>query len=573
MNQKSSSPRKDLGAICTPAPLAEFLVDWAIRDPADMVLDIGTGGGVFLIEAHRHLTRLGSEGNAAARQLLGVEVDPKALDAFRQRWRSEIGAVLPNLKQADFFDTELPAVDAVVGNPPYVARNRLAKVDLIRRKVFGPEGMRKGFGRLTDLYAYFLVYASRHLRPGGRLAVIVSSSWMDANYGRGLKTFLRDEFALRAIYAFDHKIFPDASVKPVLVLAEKIMPALTPSDNAVRFIRMRGRFSPIVARKALSASGEGAAPRTFTTHIESQSRLDPWLPWGIYLKAPVVYFSLVRNPLTTELGAVAYTRIGLQTLAKDFYLLDRQRAEEMKLEPEYRQPIAFSPRESEAAVLDESHVPKWFAFYCDKPKDELSGTRALRHIEWGERQLVRTRGKTTTVTGYQNQRRIQQARRTPWYNIKSEIDRRGRLPILIPRRIYQRYLVLWNRIAVIPNEDFIEATPNQEGDLVPLLAVLNSSYMEFMFRTHAQVYGGGVFNLNPGPARRVPTVNIRLLGETARRRLEEAYSAFVAQAPSAKEDLDQTVFDVLGLPEDTRRELLYALQGIRDIAPRSKKGG
>jgi len=564
-------PGKDLGAIYTPAPLAEFLVDWAIRDPADTVLDIGTGEGVFLIEGLKRLISLGATPDGATKQLLGVEIDPKAFDAFQQRWLDQVGRPLPDVKQTDLFDAELPTVDAVIGNPPYVARISLNQVDAIREKVFGAKKTPQGFGRLTDLYVYFLVHASKYLRPGGRLAVIVSSSWMNVNYGVGLKRFLCNQFAIEAIYGFERKIFPDASVKPVLLLATKTVSPLGPIHNAVRFIRIGERFTPALARRAFNNFDDRLQPPRFVTHIESQSRLDPTLPWGIYLKAPNLYFSLIENPLTTELATVAYTRIGLQTLAKDFYLLDRKRLEEIGLELEYRDPVAFSPREFSRPVLDESCVPNWFAFYCDSPRERLRGTRALRHIEWGEQILVRTRGKRTTVRGYHNQRRIQQARRNPWYNIKTEIERRGRLPVLIPRRIYENYLVLWNKIAFTPNEDFIEATPKQQKDLIPLLAVLNSSYMEFMFRLHAQVYGGGVFNLNPGAVKRVPTVDIRQLGNTERRRLETAYGLFAKQGPDARNLLDNAVFEILGLGEKTRKQLLRALHDIRMIAPKSRE--
>ena len=571
MSQESTPPSKDLGAIDTPAPLAEFLVDWAIRDPADIVLDIGTGGGVFLIEAHKRLIGIGVEPDAAGRQLLGVEVDPAALDAFEHQWRSQVGGPLPNVKQADLFDTDLPTVDALVGNPPYVARTRLAQVDAIRRKVFGPEGAGKGFGRLTDLYAYFLVYASRYLRPGGRLAVIVSSSWMDANYGVGLKTFLCNQFALEAILGFEYKIFADASVKPVLLLATKRPNTLAPIDKPVRFIRVKSTFSPRIGWQALNSGGEQLVHPHFVGHTESQSRLDPTLPWGIYLKAPGVYFSLTENPRTSKLAAVATTRIGLQTLAKEFYLLHRKRLDEVGLEPEYREPVAFSPREYSDPVLDESVAPNWFAFYCDKPRDRLLGTHALRHIEWGEQQRMPARDKAIRVVGYHNQPRIQQTKRRPWYNIKAEIDRRGRLPVLIPRRMYENYLVLWNKVGFVPNEDFIEAAPKQQRDLIPLLATLNSSYMEFMFRMHAQVYGGGVFNLNPGPVRRVPTLDIRSLDKTERDSLQEAYAVFIEGCPGAKHVLDDAVLEILGLDEKTRGELLRALEEIRALAPKSKQ--
>ena len=90
-----------------------------------------------------------------------------------------------------------------------------------------------------------------------------------------------------------------------------------------------------------------------------------------------------------------------------------------------------------------------------------------------------------------------------------DLDRRGTAPIFLPRRIYQRYQVVWNQIGWMAGENFIEITPKTAMPLMPLLAVLNASTTEVAVRANAHVYGGGVYNLSPGRMGDVPVVDIR----------------------------------------------------------------
>jgi len=561
---------KDLGAVYTPKPVVEFLTTWAIRDPRSTVLDIGAGEGIFLIEAFHRLQELGCEPEQAVHQLHGVELDKEAIENLRWRWLADVGRRFPNVHHADLFDTEFPPVDAIVGNPPYVARSRIREVDRIRERISETSGDLHHLGRLSDLYAYFLVYATNFLKTGGRLAVVLSSSWLDANYGIPLKRFLLDKYDIKAIFGFERRLFDDALVKPVLLLAEKIDVPREEAHEHVSFIRVADHFDPRAAQCVLSREGTRVDGQMVINEIRKE-RLDPDLPWGIFIKAPRIYAFLVEKPLMTCLSDVAYTRIGLQTLAKGFYIIDREQLVDLDVEDEYWQPMAFSPREFSSPVIDSDSEINHFLFYCDQPKDVLAETNALSYIEWGEQAMVPVRHKRSSVQGYHNKRRLQQARRNPWYNIKSEVERRGRLPILIPRRVYEDYMVIWNRANVVPNEDFIEAKPNRPEDLFPLLGVLNSSLAELLLRMHAQVYGGGVFNINPGQIKRMPTVDVRKLDKSERDRLSSTYSRFVKDSVSAREELDNVVFDLVGLNNTERNELLSSLAALKKMATVSKR--
>ena len=68
-----SSPNvKSRGAYYTDRAVADFLVRWAVRGPADTVLDPSFGGGVFLRSAAERVEGLGGH---PARQVFGVELD------------------------------------------------------------------------------------------------------------------------------------------------------------------------------------------------------------------------------------------------------------------------------------------------------------------------------------------------------------------------------------------------------------------------------------------------------------------------------------------------------------------
>jgi len=53
-----SKAAKDYGAVFAPAHIAQWLVRWAIRSPADVVLDPGAGQGAFFLAAFERLKEL-----------------------------------------------------------------------------------------------------------------------------------------------------------------------------------------------------------------------------------------------------------------------------------------------------------------------------------------------------------------------------------------------------------------------------------------------------------------------------------------------------------------------------------
>ncbi len=527
------------GAVWTPQPIAELLVTWAVCSATDSVLDLGCGEGVFLCEAIKRLKSLGAPVEQIAYQLSGAELDQATYKELQDKLEQSLGLVPPHVYSDDFFKAEFPQVEAVVGNPPYVRRWWLDGLDEIRYVI---SDTAINFSRSTDLACYFVVHAAKFLKPGGRLALILTDSWLDMDYGVNFKRFLLGRFKIRAIIGFEAKVFPEHLIKAVLLLAEKRSSAPQNETHLhTAFIRWKTLPSPLDWDAALS---EGS-PYAISVLVKPQSDLRPKESWGKFLYAPPTYFHLAQHPRLVPLQALAKTRIGFQSFCKQFYIVPARSP--WPVEPQYLKPLIHSPKDISGPVLSPTQPAKHFLLYCGEPQSKLAGMQVLRYIEWGESQKIIPRGKDQEVIGFHNLPRVRRASRQPWYNVVPEVNRRGSWPVLLFRRIFKRYTVIWNQAGWIANENFIELQPKPGVNLLSLLAFLSSSFAELLFRAHAHRYGGGVYNLNPGDIRSVPVLNILKLSENERRQLATAYESFLFSEGRDRQALDQVIASVLGL--------------------------
>ena len=86
--------------------------------------------------------------------------------------------------------------DITVTNPPYVRQELLAQYKDYFQTHY------QAFDGTADLYVYFMEGAVRLLRDGGILSIVVSSSFLRATYGEGLRRFLRAHSAVLRIVDF-----------------------------------------------------------------------------------------------------------------------------------------------------------------------------------------------------------------------------------------------------------------------------------------------------------------------------------------------------------------------------------
>jgi hypothetical protein len=109
--------------------------------------------------------------------------------------------------------------DAIIGNPPYVRQERLAA----RKPALAASYAT--YAGTADLYVYFFEQGLRLVRPGGRVAFVVTNKWLKAGYAEELRAMLTDpaRAETETVIDFGHAraFFPDADVFPNVVVMRR----------------------------------------------------------------------------------------------------------------------------------------------------------------------------------------------------------------------------------------------------------------------------------------------------------------------------------------------------------------
>jgi len=282
----------------------------------------------------------------------------------------------------------------------------------------------------ADLYVYLFFHAARFLRPGGKMGIVTSNAWLDVNYGYALQRFFLGHFKIVAILESRcEPWFEDAAVNTVVTILERCDSETERDAHAVKFVKVKCRLEELVPEDMrLEALARWQRLNGLVQRIEAVSpsplpelgeergsggevREDPDLrirtvhqgvlraqveaagqtvKWGPYLRAPDVYFDLLRQAgdRLALLREVAPPARGGTTRINEFFYVDEATIERWGIDPELCWPLIKSPSQTDTIIVDPESLDLK-VFVCRKSKEELraegkKGT--LRYIEWGEQQ-------------------------------------------------------------------------------------------------------------------------------------------------------------------------------------------
>lgn len=304
----TAARRKELGAFYTPTAMAAQLVRWAVRRPTDTAIDPSFGGLVFLAAAYDRLRDLGASDEDACHQLFGGELDEQAYAAALTDHR--FGTSTSRFVHGDFLGfapgLELPRVDAVVGNPPYVRYQGFNTAGSHGHDLAARAGVR--LTRLSASWAPFVVHGTLFLKPGGRMAQVLPAEILHAQYAEQVLDYLRRSFAAVTLVLFEQRVFPGALEEVVLLLAEGH--GLGAADG-VRVVEIADLAALDVDqlvraddRRELSDGDDGD---TLLLQLLPDATCD-------------LYRALRRTADVATIGALASVDIGAVTGANDFFL-------------------------------------------------------------------------------------------------------------------------------------------------------------------------------------------------------------------------------------------------------------
>ncbi|MDL5352173.1 N-6 DNA methylase [Microbacterium sp. zg-YB36] len=205
--------RKSRGAFYTDSAIARHIADWAVRSADDIIFEPSAGEAAFLTAAVGRLRELGAE----CPTVRGVEIHAPAASAARRLIADAGGQA--QIRVSDFFRVEATAsMDAVIGNPPFVRYQEWTGAQRDRAR-FAALQQGVGLTGLASSWAPFVVHSAAHLKPGGRLGMVLPAELLTVNYAAPVRRFLLENFESVELVVFDEQVFPDAEADTVLVKA------------------------------------------------------------------------------------------------------------------------------------------------------------------------------------------------------------------------------------------------------------------------------------------------------------------------------------------------------------------
>ena len=178
---------------------SETLIAEALGDPANHVLDLGTGSGILAIT-------LAVEWSQA--RIVATDISNDALDVARENAAQHKVETQIQFCQSDWFQDVQGVFDLIISNPPYIAEHELQ--DLERAVInYDPMIALSPGGDGLDPYRIIASQARDYLRPNGRVIVEIGHL-----QGRDVQSLFAD-----AGFA-DARILQDLNGKDRLIVAK-----------------------------------------------------------------------------------------------------------------------------------------------------------------------------------------------------------------------------------------------------------------------------------------------------------------------------------------------------------------
>ncbi|GAA3609129.1 N-6 DNA methylase [Kineosporia mesophila] len=475
--------RKARGAFFTPAPIARYVTRWALRGSGGRVLEPSSGEAAFLLAA--------AEFGGPEWFLDGVELHPESAQSARSAL--EATGIRATVTTADFFTLDPTGdYDAVIGNPPYVRYHDFTGSDRARAQA---AARRAGvsLSGLASSWAAFTVHASRFLRPGGRLGLVLPAELLSVNYAAPVRRYLLENFARVRLVAFTERVFPGVVAEIVLVLADGFhSPGIS------------GRLETLQVRNAAALEELPAEPVFESFTVPSPDL--KWTPALIPAEPLRAFDQLLRGPEFSVLDDWGRVSLGIVTGNNSFFALTLDEAAARGLGPADLLPLS-PPGSSHLRGLDFSADAlrelgeNGSAVKLFRPADRRSPAAAA-YVRAGESMGVDEAYKC----------RI----RTPWWQVR--LAPPPDLLLTYMNADAPRLVTNSARAHHLNSVHGVHLHRPDPSGLLPLAAL--GSVTLLGAETVGRSYGGGLLKLEPSEAKQLPLPSPHLLQAAAPALLE-----------------------------------------------------
>jgi type I restriction-modification system DNA methylase subunit len=636
--------RHNLGQYFTSPDVVDLILKFCIKQENDKILDPSCGAGTFLVRAYQHkrLMNLRKTHQEILKTLWGVDIAkfPAHLSTINLTVNDlSVDENYPQILNEDFFNLSpmekmggdearkkslatlnkktilIPyptSVDCIVGNPPYTRQEEITEItetehykeNLIEKALYDGKYKLADISKRAGIHAYFFVHGTKFLKDGGRFGFIVSNSWMDVDYGKGLQELFLTHYKIIAV--IESKVerwFEQADVNTCIIILEKCKDQKQRDENIVRFVYL---FKPLRTfippaqdiwekqKQRLDAIDD--LIKTILYHndfyqndelrIYPKKQKDLWeegfdaegkeyvgAKWGKYIRAPEIFFKILEKgkDKLVPLKDIADVRFGIKTGANEFFYLTEEEIKARGIEKEFWMHkddkgewvpnyIIKSSKECKSISVNREEL-KFRVLMIHKDKKLLDKTNISKWIKKGESEGFHER-PTCSSRGKQ------------WYNLGI-----WEKPDFVWSDAYNVRFAVYETQKTWADKRFFFITVKDKKDYDIVLAFLNSTIIPLLIEI------SGITNLGEGAVYtnvywlklfRVPThkniANKKLYTAIAKLKTRKIFSIFEEIGSNTQEDvsldkvkpdrreLDKIIMgDILGLTEDEQLQVYRAV--------------
>lgn len=421
-----ATTRKSQGQFATPKNLALALANLSLSDLTAHASDPCCGSGtiarsIYDVKVAHGVDRVSALESVWASdkyqmplQLTSISLsDPLAIQSLVQVFRSNVFDLHPGML-IEFTDPQkpgikvqkaLPQLQAIASNLPYVRQEILdgRGPDKVLRSL--GEGKSKTFGK-ADLYAAIIFDLDRLLAVDGRIAVIVSNSWLGTQWGIAFQDQIREMYDVRAVIKSGNgRWFAHAKVITTILILDKKRSTSAQPINFVTTAKNLNLWNFDYFRDIKNAALM-ALPSSHVNVIRVQDAdLEKFRNHGLYWRIHFFASEFVKDflpytvPLSSHFDIARGARTGQDDLFyPEFGALDA-------IEKQYLVPFIKNPKELSSLIIR----PNNFAFSCDRSMEELKELGHFGALSWIRKFENRVNGKGRSlaeILGNQHQ---------PWY--------------------------------------------------------------------------------------------------------------------------------------------------------------
>ena len=262
---------------------------------------------------------------APNKQIFGCDIDPDAFGHLADLFEGPVD--LTRFHKGDFLKQSFSSswfgkFDAVIGNPPYLPYRKIEPTAREEALLTLAElGLK--LDRRASLWAYFVALSTRFVATGGRMAWVLPSSFLYANYSKALRKYVANTFSnVRAFELQERQFLLEGTEEKTIVLLADGKLAVQPRQpkDDIQLSRCSGVHDLSIKVRSW-VGGEVAKAASCGTSVFDSLQ-----------KAPRELFNqLLSSQHYHQLGDHLKIQIGLVTGDNKFFLCSEEERKEANL--------------------------------------------------------------------------------------------------------------------------------------------------------------------------------------------------------------------------------------------------